>query len=237
MRALACPHHDDRMTWHPFSVDWSRLRKQIDDAWRAFGSQTAVLERSGISRSALDNWKNIERGRNLPELENLAKYAEACEAQLIIELVPKGREKRLLPVDDTMEEAARLIEEISEEPVFLPARNMVVNRREIALRLAGAPAVLDRRLAQTGAQSAPGTEQDQAADTGVDERLQMARRRVEIETQAGLVDLHPGRAGVVLLAGVAGRDHAPFFNGFELRQRFRRNCGSSLGVVQRRGHR
>lgn len=90
-------------------MDWSRLRKQIDDAWQASGrSQKEVLARASIkARQSINHWVG---GRNLPELENLAAYAEASEAQLIIELVPKGNERRLMPVSDPMGEAARVVE-------------------------------------------------------------------------------------------------------------------------------
>jgi hypothetical protein len=75
-------------------VEWTRLRAQIDEAWRASGkSQKEVLGAVPFNRQALNHWTV---GRNLPELENLAAYAEACGAKLVVELVTEDTEKEMM---------------------------------------------------------------------------------------------------------------------------------------------
>lgn len=87
-------------------MNWSRLRQQVDAAQKASGLiQKEIESKSGLSRKTWAQWKGPGQ-RNLPELESLARYAEACGAQLLIELVPKGSARRLLAVDDDMAEAA-----------------------------------------------------------------------------------------------------------------------------------
>ena len=67
----------------------SRLQEQLTAAWKQSGrAQKQVLADAGITRGAFNNWIN---NRRKPSLETLLQFVEAADAELVIDVVPKGQ--------------------------------------------------------------------------------------------------------------------------------------------------
>lgn len=99
-------------------VDAKKLKAQLDEAWRASGrGQKAVLADAGLTRSSLSNWVN---GNRVPSLDALQRYAEAAEAELVIEVIPKGKGQMISATEGGIE-AARIFDALPDDPEVGPS--------------------------------------------------------------------------------------------------------------------
>ena len=93
-------------------IDYTRLGRQIHDAWKASGKQQgALIGEVGISRSAVGHW---QRGFNAPSLTNLERFAEVTDSILVLEVVPRDAAECPVVVPRAWVDPLRLAAEVAD---------------------------------------------------------------------------------------------------------------------------